>query len=157
MNKADFEQEVLAAENTLYRIAKSMLASEADCEDAVSEAILKAYTKLGTLRDEKFFRTWLVRILINECKKIYKFNSRTISYENIPDTPDNNDDKTDSNEIYSAIMKLPEKIRIAVTLYYAEGYSTAETAAVLHIPSGTVKSRLSKGRTLLKNILKEEL
>lgn len=153
MNKADFEQEVLAAEKTLYRVARSILKSEADCEDAVSEAILKAYMKLGALRDEKFFRTWLIRILINECKKIYKLNSRTISYENIPEMP--GDDRTSANEVYTAIMQLPEKIRIAVILHYSEGYSVAETASIMRIPSGTVKSRLSKGRSLLKGILNE--
>lgn len=155
MDKADFSREVLAAEDTLYRVARSILTSEADCEDAVSEAILKAYAKLNDLRDEKFFRTWLVRILINECKKIYKLNLRTISYDNIPEVPD--DSKTDVSEVYSAIMRLPEKIRTAVVLHYAEGYSVAETASIMRIPSGTVKSRLSKGRNLLKNILTEEV
>ena len=53
----------------MYHIAKGMLKSESDCEDVVSEAVLKAYTKIHTLKEEKYFKTWLIRILINECYK----------------------------------------------------------------------------------------
>ena len=66
MDREKFTQEVLKSENTMYHIAKGMLKSESDCEDVVSEAVLKAYTKIHTLKEEKYFKTWLIRILINE-------------------------------------------------------------------------------------------
>lgn len=59
-------------------------------------------------------------------------------------------------DLYNAIGMLPPKIRITIVLYYVEGYSTAEIKTILKIPQGTVKSRLAKGRTLLKSILNEE-
>jgi len=70
VNKSEFAERVLAAEKTLYHISKSILKNGDDCADAVQEAILIAYRKLHSLRDERFFKTWLCRILINVCCKM---------------------------------------------------------------------------------------
>lgn len=72
LNKNEFTQKVLDAESTLYHVAKSILRSEADCEDAVQEAIAIAWQKLPTLKTDAYFTTWLVRILINECKSVLR-------------------------------------------------------------------------------------
>ena len=69
MTKDDFSLKILECERTLYRIAMSMLKNETDCEDAVQMAILTAFEKLDTLKNEQYFKTWLVRILINVCNK----------------------------------------------------------------------------------------
>lgn len=81
MDREKFTQEVLKSENTMYHIAKGMLKSESDCEDVVSEAVLKAYTKIHTLKEEKYFKTWLIRILINECYKKLREYKRVVSIE----------------------------------------------------------------------------
>ena len=65
MTKETFTKLVLESEKTFYRVSMSMLKNETDCEDAVQTAILTAYEKLDTLKNEEFFKTWLVRILIN--------------------------------------------------------------------------------------------
>ena len=72
MTKTEFTDAVLAAEPTLYRVAKSMLGSEADCADAAQNAILHAWERLDTLKKPEYFKTWLVRILINECKGVLR-------------------------------------------------------------------------------------
>ena len=69
MTRDEFSKRVLESEQTLYRISMSMLKNETDCEDAVQTAILTAYEKLSTLKEEQYFRTWLVRILINICNR----------------------------------------------------------------------------------------
>ena len=69
MTAQSFEKAVLACEKTLYRVSMAILQNGADAEDAVSEAILTAFRRRETLREEKVFSTWLVRILINTCKK----------------------------------------------------------------------------------------
>ena len=69
MTKDDFSLKILECERTLYRISMSMLKNETDCEDAVQMAILTAFEKLDTLKNEQYFKTWLVRILINVCNK----------------------------------------------------------------------------------------
>ena len=81
MDKQTFTDLVLDAEHTLYRVSKTILREDHDCEDAVQEAILKAYQKLDTLREERYFRTWLIRILINECYRIRRTARPVVSFE----------------------------------------------------------------------------
>ena len=66
MNKTNFTKNILECEKVLYHIAKSMLQNEDDCADVMQETILIAYEKLDSLREEKYFKTWIVRILINQ-------------------------------------------------------------------------------------------
>ncbi|MBQ8209499.1 MAG: RNA polymerase sigma factor [Clostridia bacterium] len=153
MDRITFQTNVLTCEEMLYRVAKSICFYESDCEDAVQEAILKAYEKLGSLKNEKYFKTWLTRILINECYKINRIKSRQVSFDDYLFFEEARE--PENSYVYEAIMHLPEKIRVVVQLYYVEGYSVDETASILRIPSGTVKSRLSQGRKSLKTILEE--
>lgn len=155
MNKQEFTQQVMEAENSLYRVARTLSANESDCEDAVQQAILIAYDKLDNLRNEKFFKTWLTRILINECYKIRRKSGFVISFEDYTvDIP--SDGKID-NELRDAVFRLPIKLRSVIVLYYIEGYSVEETAYMLKLPQGTVKSRLHKARKLLKTMLDDEI
>lgn len=149
MNRDAFVDKVLEAESTLYRVSKSILMHDEDCEDAVQGAILKAYNKFDTLKKEQYFKTWLVRILINECYSLKRKEYPQVSYEEYFESI-KADDKKDYSELYLAIQKLPERIRITIVLYYVEGYSVEEIKQILKIPAGTVKSRLAKGRKLLK-------
>lgn len=149
-----FERLVREAENTMYRISMSMLKNEHDAQDSVHDAILKAYENLHKLKHEEYFKTWLVRILINECKKTAKKSSRIASsYEVLKDIQ-SRDNPYLSVEIGEAIDSLPEKIRLVIVLFYVEDYSIKEIKKTLSIPEGTVKSRLNKGRLLLKEQLK---
>ncbi len=151
MNRTDFILRVRGCERRLYRVARTMLRSDADCEDAVQEALLKAWSKLGSLREEQFFETWLIRILINECKNIYRRRPR--AQEELPESlaaP------PADGELMDALMNLPPKFRIPMELHYIEGYGIAEISRMLRIPDGTVKWRLSRGRALLKTELGEE-
>ena len=150
-----FTQEVLKSENTMYHIAKGMLKSESDCEDVVSEAVLKAYTKIHTLKEEKYFKTWLIRILINECYKKLREYKRVVSIEDCNNSFEYKDN-SNYTELYNAVKKLKHKIRIVIMLHYIEGYSVEEVGNILKIPVGTVKSRLHIGRKNLKEELEDE-
>lgn len=149
MNRNTFIDKVLESEDTLYRVAKSILLHDEDCEDAVQSAILRAYDKLNTLKEERYFKTWLVRILLNECYNLKRKEILKVPYEECFEGV-KSEEKIDYSDLYIAIKNLPEKIKITVVLYYVEGYSVEEIKQILKIPSGTVKSRLSKGRKLLK-------
>ena len=144
MDREKFTQEVLKSENTMYHIAKGMLKSESDCEDVVSEAVLKAYTKIHTLKEEKYFKTWLIRILINECYKKLREYKRVVSIEDCNNSFEYKDN-SNYTELYNAVKKLKHKIRIVIMLHYIEGYSVEEVGNILKIPVGTVKSRLHIG------------
>lgn len=149
LNKAIFTDKVLEIQSILYHVSKSILIHEQDCEDAVQGAILKAYNKLDTLKKEQYFKTWLVRILINECYSLKSKEHSQVPYEEYFESA-KVDDKNDYSELYMAIQNLPERIRITIVLYYVDGYSVKEIKQILGIPTGTVKSRLSKGRKSIK-------
>ena len=152
MNKAEFVQRVRSCERRLYRVARTMLARDADCEDAVQEALLKAWAKLHTLRESAYFETWLIRILINECRNLYR--KRPVMEVELPDRLPQA--ANDDSALFEALMALPEKHRIALELHYIEGYKTREISAMLGVPESTVKWRLMKGRSKLRTELGEE-
>ena len=153
MDKTAFTGAVLEAEPTLYRVARAMLQSEADCADAAQQAILHAWEQLPSLRSTRYFKTWLTRILINECTAILRRRQRLAPYEPVlaetlaAPAPD------DHSDLYAALAALEEKYRLPVVLYYWEGFKTREIAHLLALPEGTVKSRLSAARKLLRESL----
>ena len=151
MNRTDFIIRVRGCERRLYRVARTILHSDADCEDAVQEALLKAWAKLATLRQEQYFETWLIRILINECKSFYRRKSRAEG-----EFPENLAAPPEDRDLMDALMNVPEKFRIPLELHYIEGYGIAEIARMLRIPEGTVKWQMNRGRALLKKELGEE-
>ena len=154
MTKDRFSELVLESEKTLYRISMSMLKNEADCEDAVQTAILTAYEKLSSLKKEEYFRTWLVRILINVCNKQLGRRGKIINLDDNEYTAEPSVPSHDKNvELKIALENLPQKFRQVIVLFYIEGFSVTNIKNILGIPEGTVKSRLSKGRSLLKSSL----
>ena len=154
LDNKSFEMLVTAQTDTLYRVSMSILKNEHDAQDAVHEAILTAYEKRDRLRQDEYFGTWLTRILIRKCTKALKVRRRYADIgDTLPDISSRNNPYL-SVEIGEAIDNLPEKIRVTVILFYIEDYSVKEIKDILRIPEGTVKSRLNKGRTMLKEMLK---
>ena len=152
MTKDVFIKEVWDAEAMLYHISKSILKNDSDCGDAVQETILKAYEKLPTLKKEKYFRTWITKILINECNGILRKRKNVIPYEEYMDNMKMTEEDRYSH-LYMAIMELPEDLRILVTLYYLEGFSQKEISEALDIPEGTVRQRIARGKILIQEAL----
>lgn len=146
MTKEHFAEQVLSSEDILFKVAMSMLKNEADAQDAMQTAVLKAFEKLGSLRREEYFRTWLLRILINVCKA----QLRKQKTAELTETQKTTASPQEEAEVRAAIENLPLKLRQVVILYYSEQLTTKEIAAVLKIPKGTVLSRLNKARKLLR-------
>lgn len=153
MEKERFTQVLLDMTDTLYRVSATQLRQQADREDAVQECLRRAWEKHHRLRDERYVQTWVIRILLNECHRIQRRMARTLPAEEVPAVA------RDSvrTSLKEALKQLDEKYRTPILLHYIEGYSVAETADMLHMPQGTVKTRLSRGRTALKAILNEEV
>lgn len=170
MTNEQFVQRVLEAEASLYRVARSILHSEEDCADAAQSAMLKAFDKLDTLRHEKYFVTWLTRILINECYRILEKRKSEVSYEEYMTGSDGNEweetqaSYTDAqqggentgSEVFAAIRSLDDKYRIPFVLHYVEGYSVKEISDMLSLSGSNVKVRLSRARAMLRDILEGE-
>ena len=149
---------VLVRENEqlLFSVAAACFQDPGDRADAVQEALLTAWHRIGTLREEPFFRTWLVRILINRCKSILR-KKRPLPLEEgqAARLAGPSADAGPRLDVHRALARLDEKTRLAAVLYYMEGCSLSETAGILRIPEGTAKSRLYRARQQLKRELKE--
>ncbi len=155
MKKEQLGQLIIASEETMYHVAKTLLSSDADCADAIQEAIVKAFTNLHTLRQDSYAKTWLIRILINECYAFMRREKRIVSleeyqYQEIAE-------QEDYSDLYQAVRQLPQKIRICVTLYYLEGYSVKETAKILGISESAVKNRLARARAKMRGELEHAM
>lgn len=136
----------------MYHIAKSLLCNDADCADAIQEAIVKAFVKLHTLKDDSYAKTWLIRIVMNECYAIMRKEKKIISLQDYQMNEQETESK-DYSDLYEAIFRLPDQIKLCVTLYYMEGYSVKEVAALLDTTESAVKNRLAKARGKLKEAL----
>lgn len=141
----------------VYRVAKAILNKEEDIEDAVSESILKAYKNIQTLKDEAFFKTWLIRIVINESNNLYKKRSKEIAVDKDHFKNIKVNDNYKDLSLYNAINSLDEDLRITTILFYFEDMKYKDIAKILNVKEGTIKSRLSRAKEKLYNILKEEL
>ena len=87
MNRQEFTHRVLALEGRLHRISYGLLRNAQDQQDAVQEAVLKAWQKIGSLRDERFFATWLTRILINECYNLLSARKGAVPLDAVQEIP----------------------------------------------------------------------
>lgn len=131
----------------LYRVAISILMNDEDAADAIQDTILGCWEKLHTLKQEKYFKTWLTRILINHCYDMRKKQQRMTTMEDYEEPVAEDQYNV---ELKEALRQLDEKYRIVMVLYYSEGYQTGEIAELLEIPRSTVQTRLQRGREKLE-------
>ena len=152
MSEQEFTTRVRAMERKLYRIAHAILWSDADCADAIQEAVFKGWMKKGGLRDERYFETWMVRILINECKNLI----RRSKFSPLPldeSIHAHGDEPGVDMHLRASLQQLPEKYRTALLLHHLEGYNLEEVAQILKLTPQLVKSRLHQARKLLRKNL----
>ena len=153
MDKSYFTAEIEACSDMMYRVAWSILRNNADVQDALQDAVLKAWEKRDKLRDEKLFRTWITRILINACYDTQRKRRRIVSMDEIPESTVSNAPDPD---LALALQALPEKLRLPLVLCYSEGMSYEEAADVLRIPITTLRGRLRRGKEELRKELNAE-
>ncbi|MBD8841717.1 sigma-70 family RNA polymerase sigma factor [Paenibacillus sp. FSL H7-0940] len=133
-------------ENSLYNTAKSMLRKEEDVADAIQETILNAYKSVHTLREPRYFKTWLFRILINECNTMLSRRSLSTAYAEVPSDKQEHSSPYDEVDMREAVDRLEESKRIVVVLHYFEDLSLRQVADALNISESAVKMRLTRAR-----------
>ncbi len=141
----------------MLKAAYSVLKSTDDAEDAVQEAFLKYIRRRPDFKSSEHEKAWLIRVTINISKNMLRSAERN----NLPVCEDILSDRIDEaqntvNEVLESVLALKEKYRIVIHLYYYEEYSLKEIASILHLPLATVGTRLSRGRKILKTMLKGE-
>ena len=154
MTNEDFARRILAMSPMLYRLCYTQLRQQADREDAVQETIRRAWEHRDKLREERYMQTWVVRILLNVCDTQRRKARRVLPVERLPEraVP-----QAEESPLYAALCVLEEKYRLPIQLHCIEGYDVAEVARMLRLPQGTVKSRMARGRTKLRELLEEEV
>ncbi|MGZ7440251.1 sigma-70 family RNA polymerase sigma factor [Paenibacillus sp. TH7-28] len=153
-------------EPELYGLAKSIVRRDEDCADAFQETTLKAYKSLSTLRQPKYFKTWVIRILINECNQLLRMRSRTVVMAELPEPAGEarftgEYEENRKQDLREAVENLDETLRIVIHLFYYQDLPIKEVAGVLEISEGAVRARLHRARGILadkvKQMGKEEL
>ena len=140
----------------MYRAARSLLPSDADAEDAVSEALLRAWQAFGRLKSEEALKGWLLKITVNCAREQRRKGARVTYTDDLEPLAGSVEDRQ-YDGLWDAVLALPEDQRTAVVLFYYEDMTLSQIAAVLGVAQGTVKSRLCRARGRLREMLKEEL
>ena len=151
-------QELVALyQNSLFAVAFNVCKNAQDAEDIVQDTFIQYYTMEKEFDNEQHIRAWLLRVAINKAKNAnHTFWRRNkLSLEDYMETL--TFETPQSENLFETVMQLPEKYRIVIHLFYYEDYSVREIADILQLNESNVKVRLSRGRSLLKKVLKEEL
>ncbi len=148
IKKDEYLEFVSGNKEMLYRIAFGYLHDSVTSLDAVDEAIYLGFIHLKSLKEKKYLKTWLVRILINECLKILRRKKREIVFDVIPEEGEDFED--DSIHLKIAIDRLDEDLKKVIVLRYFGGFTISQTAQILDIPPGTVSTRTKRALDELK-------
>ena len=151
----DLEQLYKKYRDNIFAIGLNYFGNPSDADDIVQETFYKLSKSRTDFDSEEHIRNWLIRVAVNECKRIslsfWRRNRmplqeylETISFETV-----------EESELFSEVMMLKPKYRQIIHLFYYEGYSTAEIADILHISQSTVTTRLARARHQLKENLRE--
>ncbi len=152
-----FCAQIEANKTAMFRLARSILRSDADAEDAVSEAVLRSFVHLDGLRKQNSVKSWLMRITANESYRILYRRQDTVPLEELTREPAAPRRDMDGEiGLWDHVKALPDGLRAPVTLFYYEELPISEIADILALTPGAVKTRLSRARVLLWMRLEQE-
>ena len=145
----------------MFIVAYRYLNDQAAAEDALQEAFLKAFRKIDQFKGDVTFGAWLKKIVVNRCLDVLKARKLEVQSleEKVLHIADDEselqvEDQVNSEEIYQAILRLPEKFKVVVQLFLIEGYDHQEISQILGITESASRTNLHRGKTLLKEYLK---
>ena len=160
-DKESFTRLVLLVKNELYHVAKARLNNEEDVCDAIQETTITAYKNIKELKDSRYFKTWIIRILINESNLIYKKNKKIniISFEEIENTKKINSPGMENVDIildFNFICnQLKKEDRTIIILYYMDRFTDKEIGKILNLKENTVKTKRTRAMQKIKDIIEE--
>lgn len=140
----------------LYNVAQTRLKNDEDVGDAIQDTILAAFINLKTLKEPRYFKTWVIKILMNKCNDIVKRNSNVVYVGDYNETVEKkslsviNENVENELDFKNLLAVLSNDYRIVIILFYVNGFTTREISEILNEKEGTIKSRLSRARYQLK-------
>ena len=155
----DLEQIVRAHGDMVLRLAMANVGNRVDAEDVFQEVFVRLIHSIDKIENEDHLRYWLVRATINRCKSLFSSaqRRRELPVEELPETTGKFSDDVVDTPATDAVRALPEKYRAPIHLFYFEDLPISEIAKLLDCSEGTIKSQLSRGRSMLRESLKEVL
>ena len=148
-NPDAFEELIRLHMQSMYKVAKAYLSSDEDVADAIQETIITCYEKISFLKNNAYFKTWMIKILMSKCCNILRNKKMMDSLEEPTEQPifDRSFEELEWKEV---IQLLDEKYRMVMVLYYIEGFRTGEISQILDMNENTVRTRLKRGRETLR-------
>ena len=153
----DCINEVISAySDMVYRIAVARVRSKTDADDVFQEVFIRYFQKEISFESEEHRRNWIIRVTLLCCKKYWSssWKKKVVPMEKMPDMPYEMSEK--EYGVYEAMLRLPAKYRTVIQLFYYEELSVKQISEALEIRESTVRSQLTRGRAMLKEILKGE-
>lgn len=140
--------------DTVFRLAFNYTKSQSEADDVTQEVLIKLYRTDKEFESEDHIKHWIIRVTINECKKTFLSPWKRI--EPIEDYASTlSFTSPEHSELFYAVMDLPKKYRVPIFLHYYEDYSCEEISSFLGIANATVRTRLRRGREMLKTEIQE--
>ena len=141
----------------VYSVAFSYMKNRSDSNDVMQEVFLKYYKNMDKLSDCGHIKPWLITVTSNICKNTLRSSwfTRIVSEDDL-DTVPYEEDFGEESDLFRSVMRLPEKERVPLHLFYYENFSTSEIARMLGVKESTVRVRMMRGREKLKKLYKEE-
>lgn len=154
--QTEFENILRKYGDNIYRIALVHTQNDMDAQDIVQEVFLKYARNSSQFKSEEHLKAWLIRVAINMCTDLKRsaWSRRTteLNDECVPAEEFSGGE----SDLHAAVMSLPEKYRDVIHLFYYEGYSVKEISSITSQKENAVKTQLSRGRAILKKVLKGE-
>lgn len=154
-DKEAFAQLIDQNRQMLYNTALLELRQEDDALDALQDAILACWENLPSLRKDRYFKTWLVKILLNKCRDVQRGKSHFAYVEELPESGDEPDWDT-SMDVRRTMDKLGENDQLLLSLFYYDDFSVRQIADALSLSEGAVRTRLARSRERFKKLYVQE-
>lgn len=155
--RPDVEQVMKTYKDRLFRTAFCIVRNPSDAEDVVSDVLLKYMDSRKDFENEEHLKAWLIRAAVNRSRDMmtaFWRKKQAVWDETVLEIPAA---EPEDRGLIESVLRLPERYREALYLYYYEDYSVAEIASMLRVTQSAVKTRLQRGRAMLKEELKEDL
>lgn len=142
--------------DNLFAVAFNVCKNPQDAEDVVQDTFMQYYALQKEFDSEQHIRAWLIRVAVNKAKNKNRsfWRRNKMSLEDYMETL--SFETPESENLFETVMQLPDKYRTVIHLFYYEDYSVHEISEILKLSESNVKVRLSRGRSLLREMLQEE-
>ncbi len=140
---------------SMLKVAYGFFSNEEDVADVMQQTVLNAYEHIGELKKAAFFKTWLIRILINNCNQLYNSRKRFVAGEKAAEEQ-YFDVYPEDHAFFELLSLLNKDDRIIFQLYYGEEYTTKEIGKILEMKESTIRSRIHRGKEQIRKQMQKE-